>query len=205
MDAGLLHKAMYEVVQPNGLLVFRDPARTTGTSVTFDPDGSGSKLQSFPARTSAATPSSTPWATAIRATPCVSPATSVVTSPGLPAHRAPAAGLRRRRFRALEHRLGQYLHQLCGEPVQRLHARSERHRCTVAAAAACRSRPQDALRGQLRLADLDASTLAGSAGVIRVSNGATWRTAETTGADFMLVDNGTLALEGGALRTPSCG
>ena len=28
MDAGLLHKAMYEVVQPNGLLVFRDPART---------------------------------------------------------------------------------------------------------------------------------------------------------------------------------
>ncbi|TGQ52455.1 autotransporter outer membrane beta-barrel domain-containing protein, partial [Mesorhizobium sp. M1C.F.Ca.ET.212.01.1.1] len=48
MDAGLLHKAMYEVVQPNGLLVFRDPARTTGTSVTFDPDGSGSKLQSFP-------------------------------------------------------------------------------------------------------------------------------------------------------------
>lgn len=48
MDAGLLHKAMYEVVQPNGLLVFRDPARTTGTSVTFDPDGSGSKLESFP-------------------------------------------------------------------------------------------------------------------------------------------------------------
>ncbi len=27
-------------------------------------------------------------------------------------------------------------------------------------------------------------------------------TAETTGADFMLVDNGTIALEGGALRTP---
>ena len=39
---------MYEVVRPNGLLVFRDPARTTGTSVTFDPDGSGSKLESFP-------------------------------------------------------------------------------------------------------------------------------------------------------------
>jgi len=43
MDAGLLHKAMYEVVQPNGLLVFRDPARGTGPSVTFDPDGSGTK------------------------------------------------------------------------------------------------------------------------------------------------------------------
>ena len=48
MDAGLLHKAMYEVVQPNGLLVFRDPARTTGASVSFDPDGSGRKLETFP-------------------------------------------------------------------------------------------------------------------------------------------------------------
>lgn len=48
MDAGLLHKAMYEVVKPNGLLVLRVPARGTGPSVTFDPDGSGSKLESFP-------------------------------------------------------------------------------------------------------------------------------------------------------------
>ncbi|MEG0186957.1 MAG: autotransporter outer membrane beta-barrel domain-containing protein, partial [Stenotrophomonas sp.] len=58
------------------------------------------------------------------------------------------------------------------------------------------------LLASLRLSELDASTLGNSAGVIRVSKGATWRTAETTGADFMLVENGTIALEGGALRTP---
>ena len=69
MDAGLLHKAMYEVVKPNGLLVLRVPARGTGPSVTFDPDGSGSKLESFPGRTSTATGSSPHTGTAIRATP----------------------------------------------------------------------------------------------------------------------------------------
>jgi len=69
MDAGLLHKVMYEVVKPNGLLVLRDPARGTGPSVTFDPDGSGSKLSRSPARTSTATGSSPRTGTAIRATP----------------------------------------------------------------------------------------------------------------------------------------
>ncbi|WP_163047094.1 hypothetical protein, partial [Acinetobacter nosocomialis] len=56
------------------------------------------------------------------------------------------------------------------------------------------------LLSKLRLGDLDVSTLDNSMGVIRVTNGATWRTSATTGADFMLVDNGTIALEGGALR-----
>nr|WP_241900341.1 hypothetical protein [Stenotrophomonas maltophilia] len=203
MDAGLLHKAMYEVVQPNGLLVFRDPARTTGTSVTFDPDGSGSKLETFPGQD-------------IRGNNIINTAgyrdpgdtlrvTSNVSGDINPGYLRTARQLQAfvdddfARWNTdwastyINYAVSLYnvstrgpngigtpsLQQMLADPDL-----------------------QDELRGQLRLADLDASTLASSAGVIRVSNGATWRTAETTGADFMLVDNGTIALEGGALRTP---
>src|SRR5699024_7263421 len=47
MDAALLHKALYDVEQPNGLLVFSDPSRTRGDSVSFDPDGSGDRRETF--------------------------------------------------------------------------------------------------------------------------------------------------------------
>jgi len=203
MDAGLLHKAMYEVVQPNGLLVFRDPARTTGTSVTFDPDGSGSKLESFPGQD-------------IRGNNIINTAgyrdpgdtlhvTSNVSGDINPGYLRTARQLQAfvdddfARWSTdwastyINYAVSLYNFSTRGangigaQSLQQLLADPDL---------------QDELRGQLRLADLDASTLANAAGVIRVSNGDTWRTAETTGADFILVDNGTIALEGGALRTP---
>lgn len=203
MDAGLLHKAMYEVVQPNGLLVFRDPARTTGTSVTFDPDGSGSKLESFPGQdirgnniintagyrdpgdtlrvTSNVSGDINPGylRTARQLQAFVDDDFARWNTDWASTYINDAVSLYNVSTRGVNGIGAQSLQQLLADPDV-----------------------QNELRGQLRLADLDASTLASSAGVIRVSNGATWRTAETTGADFILVDNGTIALEGGALRTP---
>jgi outer membrane autotransporter protein len=203
MDAGLLHKAMYEVVQPNGLLVFRDPARTTGTSVTFDPDGSGSRLESFPGQD-------------IRSNNIINTAgyrdpgdtlhvTSNVSGDINPGYLRTARQLQafvdddfarwNTDWASTYINYAVSLYNVSTRGANGIGAQSLQQMLADPDL-------QDALRGQLRLADLDASTLAGSAGVIRVSNGATWRTAETTGADFMLVDNGTIALEGGALRTP---
>ncbi|OFU99582.1 MULTISPECIES: autotransporter outer membrane beta-barrel domain-containing protein [Stenotrophomonas] len=203
MDAGLLHKAMYEVVQPNGLLVFRDPARTTGTSVTFDPDGSGSKLESFPGQD-------------IRGNNIINTAgyrdpgdtlrvTSNVSGDINPGYLRTARQLQAFVDDDFARWNTDWASTYINDAVS-LYNVSTRGANGIGAQSLQQllADPdvQNELRGQLRLADLDASTLASSAGVIRVSNGATWRTAATTGADFILVDNGTIALEGGALRTP---
>ncbi|MGF6418239.1 outer membrane autotransporter protein [Stenotrophomonas sp. AN71] len=203
MDAGLLHKAMYEVVQPNGLLVFRDPARTSGTSVTFDPDGSGRRLESFPGQDIRGNNIIT--AAGYRDPGDTMTVTANVTGDINPGYLRTARQLQAfvdddfARWNTdwastyINYAVSLYNYSSRGangigpQSLQQLLADPD---------------IQNELRGQLRLADLDASTLANSAGVIRIANGATWRTSATTGADFMLVDNGTIALEGGALRTP---
>ncbi|MDT3456641.1 autotransporter domain-containing protein [Stenotrophomonas pavanii] len=203
MDAGLLHKAMYEVVQPNGLLVFRDPVRTTGTSVTFDPDGSGSKLQSFPGQDIRSN-------TIINTVDYRDPGDTLRVTSNVSGDINPGYLRTARQLQAfVDDDFARWNTDWASTYINyavSLYNVSTRGPNGIGAQSLQQllADPdlQDALRGQLRLADLDASTLASSAGVIRVSNGATWRTAETTGADFMLVDNGTLALEGGALRTP---
>jgi outer membrane autotransporter protein len=201
IDAGLLHKAMYEVVQPNGLLVFRDPARTTGASVTFDPDGSGSKVESFPGQDIYSN--------------------SIITANG---YRDPGDTLNVTAnvsgdINSGYLRTGRQLQAFVDDDFARLNTdRASTYSGWAEAFYNASSRgPQGIgsnsvqdyqndpffkalLLSKLRLGDLDVSTLDNAMGVIRVTNGATWRTSATTGADFMLVDNGTIALEGGALR-----
>ncbi len=141
MDAGLLHKAMYEVLRPNGLLVFRDrraPRVPRSPSIRMAAAASWSPSL---ARTSAATTSSTRQAIAIRRHPACHQQRQRRHQSGLPAHRAPVAGLRRRDFARWNTDWASTYIKLRGEPVQRLHAGAERHRHAVAAAAACRPRP----------------------------------------------------------------
>ena len=191
------------MVQPNGLLVFRDPARTTGTSVTFDPDGSGSKLQSFPGQDIRSN-------TIINTVGYRDPGDTLRVTSNVSGDINPGYLRTARQLQAfVDDDFARWNTDWASTYINyavSLYNVSTRGPNGIGAQSLQQllADPdlQDALRGQLRLADLDASTLASSAGVIRVSNGATWRTAETTGADFMLVDNGTLALEGGALRTP---
>lgn len=201
MDAGLLHKAMYEVVQPNGLLVFRDPARTTGASVTFDPDGSGSRLESFPGQDIYSN-------NIITANGYRDPGDTLNVSANVSGDINPGYL-----------RTGRQLQTFVDDDFARWNTNWQSSYINLAQSIynASSRGPQGIgpdsvqdylndpgiqalLLSKLRLADLDVSTLDNAMGVIRVTNGATWRTAATTGADFMLVDNGTIALEGGALR-----
>ncbi|MBH1654002.1 autotransporter outer membrane beta-barrel domain-containing protein [Stenotrophomonas maltophilia] len=201
MDAGLLHKAMYEVVQPNGLLVFRDPARSTGASVTFDPDGSGSKLESFPGQDIYSNKIIT--ANGYRDPGDTLNVTANVVGDINPGYLRTGRQLQafvdddfarwNTDWRSTYINVAQSIYNASSRGPQGIGALSVQGYL---------SDPdiQDLLLSKLRLADLDVSTLDNAMGVIRVSNGATWRTSATTGADFMLVDNGTIALEGGALR-----
>ncbi|WP_329764293.1 autotransporter outer membrane beta-barrel domain-containing protein [Stenotrophomonas geniculata] len=201
MDAGLLHKAMYEVVKPNGLLVFRDPARSTGSSVTFDPDGSGSKLESFPGQDIYSNRIIT--ASGYRDPGDTLNVTANVTGDINPGYLRTGRQLQafvdddfarwNTDWRSTYINLAQSIYNASSKGPQGIGALSVQGYL---------SDPdiQDLLLSKLRLADLDVSTLDNAMGVIRVTNGATWRTSTTTGADFMLVDNGTIALEGGALR-----
>ncbi len=201
MDAGLLHKAMYEVVKPNGLLVFRDPARSTGSSVTFDPDGSGSKLESFPGQDIYSNRIIT--ANGYRDPGDTLNVTANVTGDINPGYLRTGRQLQafvdddfarwNTDWRSTYINLAQSIYNASSKGPQGIGALSVQGYL---------SDPdiQDLLLSKLRLADLDVSTLDNAMGVIRVTNGATWRTSATTGADFMLVDNGTIALEGGALR-----
>lgn len=203
MDAGLLHKAMYEVVQPNGLLVFRDPARTNGDSVSFDPDGSGRSLQTFAGQDIYNN--------------------NVITEGGYrdPGDTLTVTGNVSGDINPGYLSTARQLQAFVDDDFARWNTdwASTYINYAVSIYNAASNGPngigpfsvqdflndeeiQADLLGQLRLGDLDASALASSAGVIRVTNGATWRTGATTGADFMLVDNGTIALEGGALRAP---
>ncbi|WP_262071854.1 autotransporter outer membrane beta-barrel domain-containing protein [Stenotrophomonas sp. Marseille-Q5258] len=201
MDAGLLRKAMYEVVQPNGLLVFSDPARTRGNSVSFDPDGSGAKRVTFAGEDMFNN--------------------NIMTSAE---YRAPGDTLNVTAnvtgdINAGYLRTGRQLQTFVDDDFARWNTDWQSTYINLAQSiynASSRgpngigpdsvqdylSDPgiQALLLSKLRLNDLAASTLDDSMGVIRVTNGAVWRTAATTGADFMLVDNGTIALEGGALR-----
>lgn len=201
MDAGLLHKAMYEVVKPNGLLVFRDPARSTGSSVTFDSDGSGSKLESFPGQDIYSNRIIT--ANGYRDPGDTLNVTANVTGDINPGYLRTGRQLQafvdddfarwNTDWRSTYINLAQSIYNASSKGPQGIGALSVQGYL---------SDPdiQDLLLSKLRLADLDVSTLDNAMGVIRVTNGATWRTSATTGADFMLVDNGTIALEGGALR-----
>ncbi|MHC1671868.1 autotransporter domain-containing protein [Stenotrophomonas maltophilia] len=201
MDAGLLHKAMYEVVKPNGLLVFLDPVRSTGPSVTFDPDGSGSELESFPGQDIHSN--------------------RVVTASG---YRDPSDTLNVTTNASGDInpgylRTGRQLQAFIDDDLARMQTDWQSSYTGLASALYAESGDgpqgigpasvqemlrdpdaQAALRSTLNLGALDASTLDSSMGVIRVTNGATWRTSATTGADVMLINNGTIALEGGALR-----
>ncbi|HDS1557377.1 TPA: autotransporter outer membrane beta-barrel domain-containing protein [Stenotrophomonas maltophilia] len=203
MDAGLLHKAMYEVVKPNGLLVFRDPARTPGTSVTFDPDGSGSALESFPGQDIHSNRIIT--ATGYRDPGDTLNVTADVTGDINPGYLR--TGRQLQTFvdddfaRWSTDRPSAYfsyaltIYNLSSTGPQGIGAGSVQDYLSDPGV-------QALLLSKLRLGDLDASTLDNSMGVIRIANGAVWRSSATTGADFMLVDNGTIALEGGALRAP---
>lgn len=203
MDAGLLHKAMYEVVQPNGLLVFRDPARGTGPSVTFDPDGSGTKQESFPGQDIYSNRIIT--ANGYRDPGDTLNVTVNVSGDINPGYLRTGRQLQtfvdddfarwNTNISSAYISLAQGIYNASGNGPQGIGSRSVQ---------SYQNDPlyKAALLSRLRLADLDVSTLDNSMGVIRVSNGATWRTSATTGADFMLVDNGTIALEGGALRAP---
>ena len=203
MDAGLLHKAMYEVVQPNGLLVFRDPARGTGPSVTFDPDGSGTKQESFPGQDIYSNRIIT--ANGYRDPGDTLNVTANVSGDINPGYLRTGRQLQtfvdddfarwNTNISSAYISLAQGIYNASGNGPQGIGSRSVQ---------SYQNDPlyKAALLSRLRLADLDVSTLDNSMGVIRVSNGATWRTSATTGADFMLVDNGTIALEGGALRAP---
>ncbi|MCO7463830.1 autotransporter outer membrane beta-barrel domain-containing protein [Stenotrophomonas maltophilia] len=201
MDAGLLHKAMYEVVQPNGLLVFRDPARSTGASITFDPDGSGSKLESFPGQDIYSN-------RIITANGYRDPGDTLNVSANVSGDINPGYLRTGRQLQAFVDddfarwntdwqstyiNLAQSIYNASSRGPQGIGPLSVQGYLNDPDI-------QDLLLSKLRLADLDASTLDNAMGVIRVTNGATWRTSATTGADFMLVDNGTIALEGGALR-----
>lgn len=201
MDAALLHKALYEVEQPNGLLVFSDPSRTKGDSVSFDPDGSGEKRETFAGQDIHSN--------------------NIVTASG---YRDPGDTLNVTAdvvgdINAGYLRTGRQLQNFVDDDFARLSADWESSYVNLALKIyeASTDGPdeigalsvqeylgdpgiQALLQSKLRLGELAASTLDDSAGVIRVVNGATWRTAATTGADIVLVENGTLALEGGALR-----
>ena len=203
MDAGLLRKAMYEVTQPNGLLVFRDPARTTGTSVTFDPDGSGRAVQRFAGQTIYSN-------NIINVAGYNAPGDTLTVLGNVTGDINPGYLSTARQLQAfVDDDFARWNTDWASTYIN----------TAVSIYNASVSGPngigmfslQDFLSddgikaellGQLRLADLDASVLGNSAGVINVDNGAVWRTSATTGADFMLVNNGTIALEGGALRAP---
>jgi len=203
MDEGLLYKALFEVTQPNGLLVFADPARTSGDSVSFDPDGTGRAEETFPGQdmfnnnimTSAdyRNPGDT-----LRVT-------SNVTGDINPGYL----------------RTGRLLQALVDDDFARW-TDADYGTTYINLAVTLYNLAQNGPNGigqfslqdylsdpgiqallgsKLRLDQLDASALADSAGVISIGNGAVWRTAATTGADLMRVENGTIALEGGALRT----
>ncbi len=204
MDAGLLHKAMYEVVQPNGLLVFRDPARTTGASVSFDPDGSGRRLETFPGQDIYSN-------NIITAAGYRDPGDTLTVTGNVSGDINPGYLRTARQLQAFVDDdfarwndtdfATTYINQAVS--IYNAAARGPNGIGTFSVQDFL-SDPgiQADLLASLRLAELDASTLGNSAGVIRVAKGGTWRTAETTGADFMLVENGTIALEGGGLRTP---
>ncbi|MCC7635987.1 autotransporter outer membrane beta-barrel domain-containing protein [Stenotrophomonas rhizophila] len=201
MDAGLLHKAMYEVVQPNGLLVFSDPARATGAPVSFDPDGSGSKRETFPGQDIFSN-------NIVTAAGYRDPGDTLNVAANVTGDINPAYLRTGRQLQALVDddfarwntnagstymTVAQAIYNLSGQGPQNIGTDSVQDYLNDPGI-------QALLLSRLRLGDLDASTLDDAMGVIRVTNGATWRTAATTGADFMLVDNGTIALEGGALR-----
>lgn len=202
MDAELLRKAMYDVVAPNGLLVFADPARTRGDSVRFDPDGSRRRVETFPGQDIFNN--------------------NIMTARG---YRNPGDTLNVTRdvsgdINAGYLRTGRQLHAFVADDFARW---NDKDSDTTYINLAMRSYEesidgpsgigpasvqdflnnpdnQALLLSKLRLGNMDASTLGNSAGVIRVNNGATWRTSATTGADLILVEKGTIALEGGALR-----
>ncbi len=177
MDAGLLHKAMYEVVKPNGLLVFRDPARSTGSSVTFDPDGSGSKLESFPGQDIYSNRIIT--ANGYRDPGDTLNVTANVTGDINPGYLRTGRQLQafvdddfarwNTDWRSTYINLAQSIYNASSKGPQGIGALSVQGYL---------SDPdiQDLLLSKLRLADLDVSTLDNAMGVIRVTNGATWRT-----------------------------
>ncbi|WP_433854151.1 autotransporter domain-containing protein [Stenotrophomonas nitritireducens] len=203
MDEELLFKALFQVTQPNGLLVFSDPARTRGDSVSFDPDGSGRMEETFPGQDifnnniMTSTGYNNPGDT-LRVT-------ADVTGDINPGYL----------------RTGRLLQALVDDDFARW-TDADYGTTYINLAVTLYNLAQDGPNGigqfslqdyladpgiqamlasKLRLGDLDASALADSAGVISVGNGAVWRTAATTGADLMRVENGAIALEGGALRT----
>ncbi|MRI43473.1 autotransporter outer membrane beta-barrel domain-containing protein [Stenotrophomonas sp. MH181796] len=197
MDAELLRKAMYDVVQPNGLLVFSDPGRSSGASVTFDPVGDGVSIESFNGhsiysnniitRVGYRAPGDTLW---------VDKDIGGDINPGyLRTNRELHALVDRDAAHYYISPLGSYLNLAIaaynfalgeGGSVQ-----------------AVLREPgiQALLHSTLLMTDEGGAILGDSAGVIRLLNGAVWRTGETTGADLMLVENGVIALEGGGLRT----
>jgi len=204
MDAGLLHKAMYEVVAPNGLLVFRDPARTSGTSVSFDPDGSGRNLQLFPGQDIYSN-------NIITEAGYRNPGDTLTVAGNVSGDINPGYMSTARQLQAfVEDDFSRwndagYATTYINLAVSIYNAASDGpNGIGDASVQDYLNDPgiQQLLLGKLRLGELDASALANSAGVIRVAKGGTWRTSATTGADFMLVDGGTIALEGGALRAP---
>lgn len=203
MDAGLLHKALYEVVQPNGLLVFRDPARGTGASVSFDPDGSGRKLETFPGQDIYSNKIIT--AAGYRDPGDTLAVTGTVSGDINPGYLRTARQLQAFVDADIARWAGGDASTYINLAVNIYNASSRGP--NGIGPNSVQDYLNDAgikanLLSRLRLADLDASTIGNAAGVIRVAKGGTWRTAATTGADFMLVDDGTIALEGGALRAP---
>ncbi len=203
MDSDLLYKALFEVTRPNGLLVFADPSRVNGDSVSFDPDGTGANGETFPGQdifnnnimTSAAY--NNPGDTLM--------VTSNVSGDINPGYL----------------RTGKLLQGLVDDDFSRWNDQDYATTYINLALSiynASQNGPygvgqfsvqdylsdpgiQALLASKLRLDQLDAAVLGDSAGVIRIANGAVWSTSATTGADLMRVENGAIALNGGALRT----
>jgi len=201
MDAALLHKALYDVEQPNGLLVFSDPSRTRGDSVSFDPDGSGDRRKTFAGQDIHTN-------NIVTASDYRDPGDTLNVTADITGDLNPGY---LRTGRQLQVFVDDDFARLAGDwqstyinLALQIYEASTDGPDEIGAASVqeflADSRIQDLLHSKLRLDGLAASTLDDSIGVIRIGNGATWRTAATTGADIVLVQDGALALEGGALR-----
>jgi outer membrane autotransporter protein len=201
MDAALLHKALYDVEQPNGLLVFSDPSRTRGDSVSFDPDGSGDRRETFAGQDIHTN-------NIVTASDYRDPGDTLNVTADITGDLNPGY---LRTGRQLQVFVDDDFARLAGDwqstyinLALQIYEASTDGPDEIGAASVqeflADSRIQDLLHSKLRLDGLAASTLDDSIGVIRIGNGATWRTAATTGADIVLVQDGALALEGGALR-----
>lgn len=203
MDSDLLFKALFEVTQPNGLLVFADPNRVNGDSVSFDPDGTGRNVETFPGQDMFNN-------NIMTSAEYHNPGDTLMVTSDVSGD-----------INAGYLRTGRLLQGFVDDDFARWNDQdwaTTYINLAVSIYNASQGGPngigqfslqdylsspsiQAQLLGKLRLGELDSSVLGDSAGIIRVANGAVWTTSATTGADMMWVQDGAIVLQGGGLRT----